>query len=325
MNTTSNGQSAAKLLNTIVHEEGSTTISRKESTLFKIVEKVGVLLYKFNDKIPNVSCIYGIYCESNNKLYVGSCIDLHARIIRHRSYLKRKVHHSKKLQNCYNKHGIETFKVIILENINNSIILAEKEELWIKKLDSFNNGLNCTDRCVKYSKFKLTSEQIKKRIAKSSKAVICLDLEGNYMCEYSSLSSAAKAVKDQSTNISSCCRGIISYVKDCVFVYKTEYDSSKDYSYKGRKYIVTDTHRQNLSRALKNKQGPKTLKQLESLRNRCSVPIEKYDLENNLLKQYSSMKECRKENKIEQKKLRKIIDSQTPTGGFLYKECKNIV
>jgi len=325
MDTKSNGQSAAKLLNTIVHEEGSTTISRKESTVNNLLEKVDVLLYSFNQTLPSISCIYLIHCSGNNKSYVGSCLNLNARIIRHRSYLKRGAHHSKKLQNSYNKYGIELLKVAILENVTDSYNLVECEKYWMDQLDSFKNGLNCTDICLEHKKYNLTLSQIKKRSEKSKMSVICLDMEGNYLCEYDSITSAAKAINDQTTNISSCCKGKSSYVKDYIFVYKKEYNPFKDYSYKGRKYKVTEEHCKNIRLALKNKTVKKTKLQLEALMLRCSIPLAKYDLNHNLLKIYNSMKECRIENKIEQKKLRRIIDSKTPLGGFFYKEYENIV
>ena len=86
-----NGQSAAKSL---LNEKGSTTISRKESTLFNKVEKAHIKCYSITDKVLNESGIYGIYCKTNNKIYVGSAISFSARLKRHLYHLKHNTHHS---------------------------------------------------------------------------------------------------------------------------------------------------------------------------------------------------------------------------------------
>ena len=37
----------------------------------------------------------------NNKIYIGSAINIYARFKQHKSLLKRNEHHSIKLQNCF--------------------------------------------------------------------------------------------------------------------------------------------------------------------------------------------------------------------------------
>lgn len=316
-----NGQSAAKPLSTTVYEEGSTTIPRKGSTLFDRVEKTHFKFYSLTEKLPQNRGIYGIYCISNDTIYIGSANNFHARAIRHTSYLKRNAHHSQRLQRAWLKYGIENFLFVVIEELSGDMRLAE--EKWINVFDSYKNGFNCTPNCTSYKPFKLTSEQIQKRIEKSSKPVICLDLEGNYLCEYSSISKAAKSISDQSTNISSCCKRKLHYVKDFIFVYKDEYDSNKDYSYKPEKKTFSEIHKQRISQALKG--IPKNENQLSVLRLRSSKPVNKYTTQGSLIKEYSSMKLCCIDNKLYIKTLKQHAINQTPLGGFLYRFNENIV
>ena len=314
-----NGQSAAKSL---LNEKGSTTISRKESTLFNKVEKAHIKCYSITDKVLNESGIYGIYCKTNNKIYVGSAISFSARLTRHLYHLKHNTHHSIKLQRAFNKHGINDFEFLILE-FTDTFNLLEKEFYWINYLDSYTNGFNCTDVCKKPKSFKLKSEQIQKRIEKSSKKVICLDLEGNFLRKYSSLSEAAKAINDQTTNISSCCKGKLNYVKDFIFVYESEYNTNKDYKYNPKPKVFSESHRKNISNAVSGK--PKSKNQIDLLRKRSSKSVVKLDLEGNVVKIYSSMKECCYDNQLYIKTLKNSISSKTSLGGFIYTFNEDIV
>ena len=82
------------------------------------------------DKIEEVKCIYGILNKVSNKWYVGSTINLHDRIRRHKYNLQRNKHHSQKLQNSFNKHKEKAFEIVILELCSNleidDLIIREK-------------------------------------------------------------------------------------------------------------------------------------------------------------------------------------------------------
>lgn len=322
MNTcVNNGQSAAKPLSVKTYEKGSTTIPWEGSTLNK-VETAHIKHYSLTDKLSNESGVYAIYCKSNNKLYIGSAVNFHARLKRHLYHLRNDKHHSIKLQRAFNKYEIENFIFIILENVDKSELL-DKESYWINHLNSYKNGFNCTDVCKKPKNFKLTSKQIQKRIQKSSKPVVCLTIDGEYICTYPSVSKAAMSIGEQSTNISACCKGKLNYVKDFIFVYESEYRLGNDYSYKPKPKVFSETHRLNISKAVKGL--PKNKKQIELLVKRSSKPVNKLDLEGNILKQYSSIKECCNNNQLCDKTLKKHIVSQTLLGGFRYKFNEDIV
>jgi len=60
------------------------------------------------------SGIYKIINLINDKIYIGSAVDLNKRCYQHFYNLKNNTHHSNYLQNSYNKYGIENFKFEII-------------------------------------------------------------------------------------------------------------------------------------------------------------------------------------------------------------------
>jgi group I intron endonuclease len=121
-------------------------------------------------RISNKSGIYKIQNIINNKVYVGSAINLRKRKNNHLSDLRYNRHSSSHLQNAFNKYGEKTFKFVVLESVKNIIELEEREIFWIKKLKSHinSNGYNArifvTDnRNLKHS------EETKKKISENRK------------------------------------------------------------------------------------------------------------------------------------------------------------
>lgn len=85
--------------------------------------------------------IYVIENDINNKLYVGKTVTtLLNRWYHHKSaYLKEDWH----LYRAMRKYGFEHFQMKELEQCDDSII-DEREQYWIDKLDTYNNGYNMT-------------------------------------------------------------------------------------------------------------------------------------------------------------------------------------
>jgi hypothetical protein len=162
------------------------------------MEKVDNKFYLFSDKnIPNVKSIYGIYNIKTDKIYIGSCNNLHSRILKHKYYLNKNKHHSQKLQRSWNIHK-DSFIIILIKEVTNDfdrekLIKIEKE--YIDLFNSFYEGYNSINNTKYVKSFKLSNEQINKITLKSTKKVVCLDLNGSYICEYSSLTEAAKRYK----------------------------------------------------------------------------------------------------------------------------------
>lgn len=206
-----------------------------------------------------ITCVYGIHNLNTDKWYIGSCIDLHARFVRHCYYLNNNSHHSLKLQRSFNKYGIDAFEVIIIEQFENIAIekLIELEEAYIQEYDAVDNGYNILATTKIYTTFKLTKEQIQKAIQTKCKPIIAFNLEGEFVKEYKSISDAAHDLNDQTTNISKACqKGCTHSVKGFVLIYKSEYDKNKCYRYS--KPIMTNEHKEKLKiKALTNKRNRK--------------------------------------------------------------------
>lgn len=84
--------------------------------------------------MEKIICIYEIVNIKTLEKYVGSTRNYKQRKKAHWSSLKKGNHHSQFLQNSYNKHGIENFKI--------SIILYCSVDSLIPLEQSFLNGVN---------------------------------------------------------------------------------------------------------------------------------------------------------------------------------------
>ena len=92
------------------------------------------------------SGIYKIVNIVNSKCYVGSTKDFNRREKEHFDDLIKQKHSSIKLQRSYNKHGKDKFQFLIIEIIPyEKEIIIERENYWIKELNSKSNGYNIAD------------------------------------------------------------------------------------------------------------------------------------------------------------------------------------
>lgn len=88
--------------------------------------------------------IYVITNDVNGKQYVGKTTDsINIRFQKHLEEYDRKRCEKRPLYSAMNKYGIEHFSVQQLEECNLSI-LNEREQYWIKTLNTFHNGYNAT-------------------------------------------------------------------------------------------------------------------------------------------------------------------------------------
>jgi Uri superfamily endonuclease len=319
-------QSAAKPLSPKGYEEGSETISRKESTeTASFLEIADSKVYALKDlltHIPEVSCIYMLSCYKNNRSYIGSTKNLKSRIGRHLSYLRRGAHHSEKLQRAFDKYPIEYFYVTILERVTENV--CETEVKWIESLNTFEKGFNMTEKSFKMKSFKLTEEQIQKAVKSSQKSVMMLDTDGNLIKRFESVTQASIAVGTSSSNISRTCKGEFKIMKGHQFVYEQDYDPTKDYLYVKPEKIVTETHRANLSKSLRGKKQSKSHR--DTLRKVQGTWVDKFTSEGVFVERYYSLNECCRVNAVKDpKKILLRIKKQTPLDGFFYKLAEDIV
>lgn len=92
----------------------------------------------------NIMGIYKIQNRINDKIYIGSSVDIHKRWLQHRSQLNKNQHHSKHLQNSWIKYGQNNFKFEIVELVSNKELLTSIEQEWINKTKcyDYNYGYN---------------------------------------------------------------------------------------------------------------------------------------------------------------------------------------
>lgn len=89
--------------------------------------------------------IYKIINTITGKVYVGSSKDMDKRWIQHKNHLSKDKHHSKKLQNSVNKHGLDNFIFEVVEECSKDILI-EREQYWIDLLGSYKTGYNCNTK-----------------------------------------------------------------------------------------------------------------------------------------------------------------------------------
>jgi len=96
-------------------------------------------------KIPDGGGIYCIQNIENGKRYIGSAIIFKDRWRGHKSLLNKNKHHSKKLQNAWNKYGADKFIFSILELVIDNNFIIEREQYWI---DLFLNKEDLYNTCL---------------------------------------------------------------------------------------------------------------------------------------------------------------------------------
>lgn len=81
-------------------------------------------------ELSKVSGIYSIRTSVNNRIYVGSSINLWKRYKQHKNDLKTSIHHNVKLQRHVHKFGIDSLLFEIIEFCDKEILI-EREQYWI--------------------------------------------------------------------------------------------------------------------------------------------------------------------------------------------------
>jgi len=108
------------------------------------------------------SGIYSITCKVNNKVYIGSSVNIVKRWREHLSSLRRGKHRNQYLQHAFTKYGEESFSFSIVVECEPEMLLIE-EEKQIKIYNSFNDGFNLVETpTTNMLGYKHTEESIKK-------------------------------------------------------------------------------------------------------------------------------------------------------------------
>lgn len=120
--------------------------------------------------IKSSSAIYCIMNKINKKMYVGSAVNFSKRKSLHIAQLKKGSHHSKKLQNSWNKYGSKEFEFMIIESIEKKCDLIKREQVWINFFNSCDKGYNTVRIAGSSYGFRHTLEA-KEKIKNSQKGI----------------------------------------------------------------------------------------------------------------------------------------------------------
>lgn len=104
----------------------------------------------------------GIYCIRNiidNKVYIGSAINLQKRWNRHVSHLNHNKHHSIRLQKAFNKYGKSNFAFEVLDYVSNPNNLIKYEQLWLNQLKPEYNICKIAGSCLGTKQSKETKQK----------------------------------------------------------------------------------------------------------------------------------------------------------------------
>lgn len=181
--------------------------------------------------IPKLSCIYKITNKINSKFYIGSAVNLYNRIKLHKNNLQNNKHHSKYLQNSFNKHGIDNFIIDIIEIVDKDNLIY-REQYWLDKESPHYNickiahsklYIKLSDETKLKMKISSTgkkaSEETKNkiRISKSGKYTILgkriklinkFDMNNNFIKSYISIMQASRENNIKRTAISNCANNL---------------------------------------------------------------------------------------------------------------------
>ena len=118
--------------------------------------------------------IQGIYKIVNcvtNKIYIGQSSNIYNRFKEHEYNITRNTSHP--LYNSFRKYGIGNFEFIVLEEIDNVLLLDQREQYWLDYYKSYDReyGYNLRLKAESFRGYK-RSEENKKKNSESNKGRI---------------------------------------------------------------------------------------------------------------------------------------------------------
>ena len=118
---------------------------------------------------PSKTCgVYTITCVANGRVYVGSSTDLRSRLREHGRRLESGTHRNPHLVNAAKKYGLASMQYAIVELVEDPAQLIPREQWWMDRLDSFENGFNIRPKAESNVGVK-RSEETRKRMSKAQK------------------------------------------------------------------------------------------------------------------------------------------------------------
>lgn len=177
-----------------------------------------------------ISGIYKIINIYDNKVYVGSSIDIKRRWHEHKKELRKNKHCNLHLQFAWNKYGEQNFQFEIIEIVDNPTKenLLNREQYWIDKLCACNEneGYNILSQAGSNLGTKMSDAlKQKQKEIRESKPIIQVDLNGNIIKVWNGIKEINREYNISPTNILNCVKhrkGRNQISKGYLWLYKEE-------------------------------------------------------------------------------------------------------
>jgi len=119
------------------------------------------------ESLSQKSGIYKITNTVNQKIYVGSSVNIAKRFNAHKNSLIKNIHHSKTMQRSWNKYGKDSFIFNVIEFVEIKENLLIREQHYLDTLNPFGkNGFNNEKIAGSHLGIK-HSEETKKKMSES--------------------------------------------------------------------------------------------------------------------------------------------------------------
>lgn len=254
--------------------------------------------------------IYKIENTITGDCYIGSSINIVQRKNRHFKDLKNKKHHSIILQRAYNKYGECSFYFKIIIIIKEALMLLPLEQYY---LDKFKPKYNISPTAGSPLGCKHTKETCEK---KRNYAILNSIKPPDYTWKEKQksvimLHYKTKEVLKAFQSISEACRFI---GKDCTYASTiSQCCKNKRYSAFGYRWVFNKEDIKNL----RNKEEIIRWNKGKKTGNKCAKKIGQYDLDNNLIREWSSIKEAQQ---CTGASIKHCLSGRNKTsGGFIWK------
>lgn len=263
--------------------------------------------------------IYQLRNTKNEKLYIGSSCNLKKRKSSHFLLLRKNKHHSKKLQNAYNKYGADSFIFEVLEICSKENILLIEQQ-YLDKYDVYKKGYNMSNIANRPSHTN-SRESIKKGIETRRK-------NGNFKFTEEHKENISIALKN-SESFQKKIREIANNRKKEVYQYNSQGELIDVFSCAEEASLKTGIYKRLIVKNL-NKIQVHTHNFLfsyfsdfktASFKKERPTPkvkyINMYDLNGNFIKQYNSAKEYGLEYNYNSDQISRYIKKQSTFKGHL--------
>lgn len=171
--------------------------------------------------------IYTIKNIVNNKIYIGSSVNIKRRWDAHKTALKHNKHKAVYLQRSYNKYGKDNFLFEILEVVKDKNLILTREQYYIDTLNPEYNtckkagntlGFKHSEKTIE--KFRIYNKKInRKPPPRPLVRVDQFDLSGNYITTFNSIKEAAEKSNSLPSHIVEVCKNKLNKHKGYIWKY----------------------------------------------------------------------------------------------------------